>query len=129
MGKFSFIASKLIGNAIAQVPKSLDEAAQIVGISSFRRKQKILLPLILPTLFAAFVLSFIFSFSELAITIMIYPPGSEIMPIKVFTIMANAPQSLISSMVLIVFAITLIIIIGFYYIAKPFFRKTIYSND
>lgn len=123
VGKFSFIASKLIGNAISQVPKSLDEAAQIVGISLFRRKLKILLPLILPTLFAAFVLSFIFSFSELATTIMIYPPGSEIMPIKVFTIMANAPQSLISSMVLIVFALTIIIITGFYYLAKPLFNK------
>ena len=129
IGKFAFIASKLIGNAIAQVPKSLDEAAQIIGINSFHRKQKILLPLILPTLFATFILSFIFSFGELGTTIMIYPPGSEIMPIKVFTIMANAPQALISSMVLIVFAITLIIIIGFYYLAKPFFRKTHYTND
>ena len=60
---------------------------------------------------------------------MVYPPGSEIMPIKVFTIMANAPQSLISSMVLIVFAVTLIIITGFYYLAKPFFKKPNYSND
>ena len=118
VGKFSFIATKLIGNAIRQIPNSLDESAQIAGVASFRRVQKILIPLIMPSLFVAFIISFIFSLGELGTTIMLYPPGTEIMPIKVYTIMANAPQSLTSSMVLIVFSITLLIISIFYFIFK-----------
>ena len=114
VGKFSFISAKLIANAIKQIPKSLDETAKIQGISFFKRQQKILIPLIMPSLFVAFIISFIFSFAELGTTIMLYPPGTEIMPIKVFTIMANATQSLTSSMTLIVFSITLLIITGFY---------------
>ncbi len=118
-GKFSFIAARLIGNAMKQLPDSLDEAAQIEGVSEINRLRKITIPLIIPSMFAAFIISFIFSLGELGTTIMVYPPGTEIMPIKVFTIMANAPQSLTSSMTLIVFSVTLLIIIGFYFLAKP----------
>ena len=123
VGKFSFISAKLIGNAIRQIPNSLDEVAQIEGITFYRRLLKILIPLIMPTLFVAFIISFIFCLGELGTTIMLYPPGTEIMPIKVFTIMANAPQPLTSSMTLIVFSITLLIISGLYFITKPLLNK------
>jgi ABC-type Fe3+ transport system permease subunit len=123
VGKFSFIAAKLIGNAIKQVPGSLEEAAQIGGIGFYRRIQKIIFPLILPAVFTAFIINFTFSIGELGTTIMVYPPGTEIMPIKVFTIMANAPQSLVSAMTLIVLALTLILIAGMYLIIKPFLKN------
>jgi len=129
IGKFSFISAKIISNAIKQIPNSLDEAAQIEGVTFYSRLQKILIPLITPSLFVAFVISFIFCLGELGTTIMLYPPGTEIMPIKVFTIMANAPQSLTSSMTLIVFLITLLIITSFYFIVKPFVKNYNYGND
>ena len=128
VGKFSFIASKIIGNAIKQIPKSLDEAAQIQGISFSKRIRKILVPLLIPALFAAFMLSFVFSLGELACTIMLYPPGTELMPIKVFTIMANAPQALTSSMTLIVFSLTLLVIMALYFIMKSFFKNPAHVN-
>jgi ABC-type Fe3+ transport system permease subunit len=128
VGKFSFIAAKLLTNALRQIPKSLNDAAQIAGLKSSQIVLKILLPLALPTLFASFIISFIFSLGELGTTIMVYPPGTELMPIKVFTIMANAPQSLTSSMNLIVFSITLILISVFSFIAKQFFNKANYVN-
>ena len=118
IGKFSFIASKLIANSLKQIPESLDETAQIIGISRISRIQKILLPAILPTIFVAFMISFIFSIGELGTTIMLYPPGTEIMPIKIFTISANATQSLTSSMTLIVFSFTLLLISSFYFIFR-----------
>jgi iron(III) transport system permease protein len=129
VGKFSFISSKLIANAINQIPNTLDEAAQIHGVSSSVRLRKILLPLVLISLFAAFIISFIFSLGELGTTIMLYPPGIEIMPIKVFTLMANAPQSLVSSMSLIVLTLTLLIIIIFYMLMKPLLRNYNLAND
>lgn len=129
VGKFSFISAKIIGNAVKQIPNSLDEAAQIEGIILFTRLQKILIPLIKPALFVSFIISFIFSLGELGTTIMVYPPGTEIMPIKVFTIMANAPQSLTSSMTLIVFSVTLLIIISFYFAVKPVIKNYSYVND
>jgi len=121
--KFSFISAKLIENAIRQIPTSLDEAAQIEGITFSVRMRKILIPLIMPALFAALIINFIFCLGELGMTIMVYPPGTEIMPIKVFTIMANAPQSLTSSMTLIVFSITLLLITGLFFFTRLFLSK------
>ena len=129
VGKFSFISSKLIANAISQIPYSLSEAAKVQGTSTIAYLLKILIPLILPTLFVTFIISFILCIGELGTSIMLYPPGTEIMPIKVFTIMANAPQALTSSMVLIVLIITSLLITSFYFMAKPFFKKYIYIND
>ncbi len=129
VGKYSFISAKLIGNAIKQIPNSLFEAAQIEGIPFFEQLRKILFPLIMPTLFVAFIISFVLNLGELGTSIMVYPPGTEIMPIKVYTIMANAPQALTSSMTLIVFSVTLLIITSFYFMIKPFIKKNNFVND
>jgi len=107
LGRFIFIAEKLIANAIKQIPLSLEESAKLMGASSFLRMKKILFPLISDGLFAAFLISFIFCLGELGTTILVYPPGTSVAPIKVYTIMANAPQSLTSAMSLIVLLITL----------------------
>ena len=129
VGKFSFISAKLMSNAIKQIPASLDEAAQIEGISLSRRLLKILIPLVMPTLFATLLINFLFCLGELGTTMMLYPPGTEIMPIKVFTIMANAPQSLVSSMTLIVFSITLFLIVSLYFILKPMLKNVTNANN
>ena len=126
---YTWFGIDLIGNAIRRIPASLDEAAALEGISRYRRTQKILIPLIAPSLFAAFIVSFIFCLGEMGTTIMVYPPGTEIMPIKIFTVTANASQALTSSLTLIVFSVTLLMITLFYFAAKPLFnRKTIVDD-
>jgi len=110
IGKFGFIALKFIENAFKQLPKSFYESGQIMGISERKSIQKIFIPLVYQGVFAAFIISFIFSLGELGTSIMVYPPGTSLMPIKVFTIMANAPVALTASMSLIVFGVSLILI-------------------
>lgn len=124
-GKFAFISSKIIENSLKQIPKSIDETAKVIGISVSSRIFKILLPQISTSLFAAFIIGFIFSFGELGTSIMLYPPGTEILPIKIFTISANATQALTSSMTLIVFLITILLISVFYFV---FLRLKVYNN-
>ncbi len=122
-GKFSFISYKVIENSFKQIPKSFLEVASLEGIKPLSQLWNIIFPSVLPAVLASFVIGFVFSLEELGMTIMLYPPGSEIMPIKVFTIMANAPQSLTSSMTLIVFSITLFLIIIFYLIVNKFLKS------
>ena len=129
IGKFMFVSSKIISNALKQIPKSIDEIAQIIGVTFFSRIRKIILPIIAPSLFVAFIISFIFSFGELGATIMLYPPGAEIISVKMFTIMANVSQSITSSMALIVFAINLLVIVFFYILFHSFFEKKQVFND
>lgn len=123
LGKFIFISQKLIANSIGQIPASLEESAKLIGANFFTRMYKIVLPLISGSLFTAFIISFIFCLGELGATILVYPPGTSLMPIKIYTIMANAPQSLVSAMSLIVLLITLVAL-GILFVGnKILFRK------
>ena len=112
LGKFVFISHKLIGNALMQIPKSLEESAEMMGAGFFKRMQKIVLPLIADKLFIVFLIGFIFSLGELGATILVYPAGSAVMGIKLYTIMANAPQSLVSAMSLVILLVTVLAVAG-----------------
>ncbi len=118
IGKYSFISAKIIRNSLKQIPKSMEDAAKIQGVGYIKRILKIVIPLIFPAIYAAFIINFLFCLGDLGTTIMVYPPGTEIMPIKVFTIMANAPDSLTSSMALIVFIFTILLISILFYTFK-----------
>ncbi len=127
VARFGFIAARIIGNGIKQLPGSLEEAARVIGIPPVKRFFSISIPLLLPSLFTAFVLSFVLCLGELGTTIMIYPPGTELMPVKIFTIGANAPLALTSSMTLISFGVTLFIILIFFLAAKIIFNRFRYD--
>jgi len=123
VGRFGFIAARIIGNGIKQIPGSLEEVARVIGIPPVKRFFSITIPLLLPSLFTAFVLSFVLCLGELGTTIMIYPPGTELMPVKIFTIGANAPLALTSSMILISFGVTMFFILLFFIVGKILFNR------
>ena len=117
LGKFLFISHQLIANAIKQIPLSLEESATLMGASFWTRLTKITLPMIGNILFITFIISFIFSLGELGTTILVYPAGTSVMGIKLYTIMANAPQGLSSAMSLVIVAVTFLAlgVFGFIY--------------
>ncbi len=61
-------------------------------------------------LFTSFFIALIFCIGELASVIMVYPPGISLLPVRIFTLMANAPQSTVSTMCLAALLFTLLII-------------------
>jgi iron(III) transport system permease protein len=104
--RYLFITEKIIHNRLAQIPKSYELAALISGANRWSVIRKIVLPLAAEALLGAFIISFIFCIGELGTAIMVYPPGTSLLPIKIFTIMANAPQSLTSAMCLVALLFT-----------------------
>jgi ABC-type Fe3+ transport system permease subunit len=114
IAKFLFISEKIIENTLKQIPESLYEIAIISGAGNLTIIRKIYLPLIKHALFVSFIIIFILTFSELAVSIMIYPPGTDLLTIKTFTYSANSTPALNSAMILIVFLISLSSISLFY---------------
>ncbi|MDO1449608.1 iron ABC transporter permease [Rhodocytophaga aerolata] len=104
--RFVLVAERILNNRLIQLPQSLEHAASICGAGNYLTLRKITLPLMSEALMGAFIISFIFCIGELGTIIMVYPPGTALLPIKIFTIMANAPQSLTSAMCLIVLLFT-----------------------
>ena len=125
-GKFLFIAVKLASNSLKQIPFSYEEASLMAGAGFLKTLRSIILPLMMPVLFLIFLLAFIFSMSEISLTLMVYPPGMELMPVKVFTIMANAPDSLNAAMSLISFGVVFIALMVLYLIYNKVFEKARY---
>lgn len=108
--RFLFISQKIIANGLMQIPHSYQEAAILMGASSFYAFRKVVLPLVGESLFTSFFLVLIFCVSELTTVIMVYPPGISLLPVRIYTLMANAPQSTVSTMCLIALLFSLFLI-------------------
>ncbi len=123
ISRFAFIANKAISASLSQIPPVYEDAVKIISGQRSYRIFRIQLPLISEGLFNAFLISFLLCFSEISTTIMLYPPGTSLLPIKVFTLMANASQSQVSAMNSFVVLATLIIVIIFFALKKLFLNQ------
>jgi iron(III) transport system permease protein len=118
LARFVSVAALMLAAATRQVPASLEEAAEVAGASWPRAFARILFPQITASAAAAFVVSFIFAFGELGATVLVAPPGESTLPVRVYTLIANAPSSQVASLALMQASIVLIPLIVFAWFAR-----------
>lgn len=70
-------AVRVISNGFGQIDASLEEASQVTGASRLRTVLLVLVPLIRPSLYAAFSLLFVLTLRELNIPVLLYAPDTE----------------------------------------------------
>ena len=68
----------------------------------------IVAPLAKRGLIATWVIGYIFCLRDLGITLVVYPPGSDTLPVRILTLMANGAPSLIAALCVILIAVTLL---------------------
>lgn len=78
------LATRGASGAIRQVDPSLEEAARITGASWTGAIRRILLPILRPSLLAAWLLAFIPALSELSATILLYTSGTETISVAIY---------------------------------------------
>lgn len=78
------LATRAANAALRQVDPSLDEAARIAGAPWWFAMRRILLPILRPSLIAAWLLIFIPSLSELSATILLYTNGTETISVAIY---------------------------------------------
>jgi iron(III) transport system permease protein len=83
------------------VPVSHEEAAAVSGAGWLRTMWRIVLPQMRLGLTAAWVIAFVLAFGELGVSILVAPPGEATMPIRVYTLIANAPSSQVAALALL----------------------------
>ncbi len=101
IAKFLAIPNRMSQGYLENIPPSMDEAARLAGASLWQRILFISIPLMKRGLIAAWLVSFIFSLRDTGITMIVYPPGYDTLPVKIFTLMANGAPHTIASMSLI----------------------------
>lgn len=74
---------------LLQINKELEESAQMSGASWVAVFRKIVVPLMMPSLFAGWIWIFLISIRELAVAVMIARPGSQVISVAIFNMWEN----------------------------------------
>jgi iron(III) transport system permease protein len=106
MAQYLALTSRTTAAALAQIPASMDEAAAVTGAGWFRRLFTITAPLARPGLLAAWLVAYIFCLRDTGIALLVYPPGHDTLPVRIFTLMANSPEGLIAALCVLMMAAT-----------------------
>jgi iron(III) transport system permease protein len=108
IAQYTALGERIAAATLSQIPHSMEEAAQIVGASWFRRLFYVLIPLAKHGIITVWLVGFIFCLRDLGITMMVYPPAHDTLPVRIFTLMANSPEEVISALSIIMITITLL---------------------
>jgi iron(III) transport system permease protein len=101
VARFLPVAALVIGASTRQVPTSHEEAAAMSGAGWLRTARRIVWPQIRLGVIAAWVIAFVLSFGELGASILVAPPGESILPVRVYTLIANTPSSHVATLALL----------------------------
>jgi iron(III) transport system permease protein len=82
--RFIPLATRTVNSGASQISGELEEAARITGASWWSSTRRISLPLLAPTLIAAWLLVFMPAANELGGTILLYGSGTETISIAIF---------------------------------------------
>ena len=72
--------------AMQQVSGEVEEAARVSGAGAMQTLRRVTLPLVLPGLAAGWLYVLIVSMRELASSLLLYSPGTEVIPVRIFTL-------------------------------------------
>ncbi|MDQ3563539.1 MAG: iron ABC transporter permease [Pseudomonadota bacterium] len=98
LAQYLALTSRTTAATLAQIPRSMDEAAAVTGAGWFRRLSMITIPLARPGLLAAWLIAYLFCLRDTGIAMLVYPPGHDTLPVRIFTLMANSPEGLIAAL-------------------------------
>jgi iron(III) transport system permease protein len=108
VAQYVVLPMRMTAATFQRIPSSLERAAQLCGANWFMTLRDILLPLARSGLIAAWIIAYVFCMRDLGITMVVYPPGSDTLPVRILTLMANGTPSLIAALCLILIAVTLL---------------------
>jgi iron(III) transport system permease protein len=95
------VAALALAASVRLVPVSQEEAAAVSGAGWFRTVWHIVFPQTALALGVAWVIAFVLAFGELGATILVAPPGEATLPIRIYTMIANAPLAQVAALALL----------------------------
>jgi iron(III) transport system permease protein len=108
LAQYAVLPTRMTAAILQRIPPSLEKAAQLCGASWFMTLRCIVVPLAKRGLIAAWIIAYIFCLRDFGITLVVYPPGFDTLPVRILTLMANGAPSLIASLCVILIAVTLL---------------------
>jgi spermidine/putrescine transport system permease protein len=94
------------------------EAARDLGANTWQTTWKVLVPIILPGIFAGALLAFTLSIDDFVITFFVNGPGTTTLPIQIQGMIKRGSLELINSLSTLLLAITFLAILGYQMLLK-----------
>jgi iron(III) transport system permease protein len=107
--KYLALGAKNSDEALAQSDPSLAEAARVSGAGPARAFFDAVLPLLRPALFAAFVLTFLVCATEITMSVLLVPAGTDVLGTLLFELQSYADPSAAS---VLACAFVLLVLLG-----------------
>jgi ABC-type Fe3+ transport system permease subunit len=98
--RFVPIAALISLRSWGSLSGSWTQAAALHGVSATGYLALVVLPRMRPALAAAFLLVGLLATADIGSVLLLHPPGQGSLPLAIFTVMANAPESLVASLCL-----------------------------
>lgn len=104
--RYAAVGIRTCAALFAQSSPRVEEAAAALGASFLRRFARVTLPLHGRGLATAWLFAFVFCLRDLETTVLFYPPGSETLTVRIFTLEANGPEPVVAALALLHVAVT-----------------------
>lgn len=107
LAQYALIPMRMTAAVLQRIPSSLENAAELAGAGWFTILGEIIAPIAKRGLIATWTICYIFCVRDLGIAMVVYPPGSDTLTVRIMTLMANGAPSLIAALCLILIIVTL----------------------
>jgi iron(III) transport system permease protein len=108
LAQYAILPTRMTSAMLESIPRSLEHAARVSGASWYMTLRHVMTPLATRGLIAAWLIGYVFCLRDLGISMVVYPPGSDTLPVRILTLMANGAPSLIAALCVILVAVTLL---------------------
>ncbi len=108
LAQYAILPMRVVAASLHAVPHALEQAAWLSGAGWIATLRWIVAPLASRGLLVAWLISFVFALRDVAISVVVYPPGADTLPVRILTLMANGAPSLIAALCIILIAVTLL---------------------
>ncbi|MGH3416480.1 MAG: ABC transporter permease, partial [Actinocrinis sp.] len=93
---------RYLAPGMAQIKDELEEAATASGASWLQSFRRVFLPLLVPSLLAAFVYTMIVAFREISAAIFLYTSGSEVVSVQVYDLYTNGSYPVVAALGIVI---------------------------
>lgn len=108
VAQYAVLPARITSAILDRIPPSMEDAARLSGSGWFMTLRYIVVPLAKRGLVAAWLIAYVFCLRDLGISMVVYPPGYDTLPVRILTLMANGAPSLVAALCVILIVITLL---------------------
>jgi iron(III) transport system permease protein len=106
-------AMRYIVPGLAAIKDELEEAATSSGANWFQGFRRIFVPLLMPSLLAAFLYSMIVSFREISAAIFLYSTGTQVVSVQIYDLFRNGDYPVVAALgiMMVIFLVILVVLV------------------